>query len=405
MSQGYVSAFNGNRDGYQLPLALQEAGLLDAFVTDFYTASDDCFRKVVPKQLRNRTRLGLPRARAVLAKSAFAAQVIGRLVGVEGRKLYPVTDRMLATRAGQVARRGGSALFCYSGYLPSDLSGLGSPRIVFQYHPHAAYIRQVIGRDIERFPQFAQLYAKQNDITGSLDIAQQRDWERADYIVCASSVTKRSLEFAGCDPAKISVVPYGLDIGAENVVERPGGACEFLFVGQGIARKGLHHLLLAWKQACLPHARLTLICYTIEPQLAQLAQQANVRLLSRQSPEALIHAYRQSDVFVMPSLLEGFGLVYLEALSSGCFIIGSTETGLPDLQLGTDVATLIEGGDVDALSDALIHAATAKRNKNLDPITIAASARQWSWHRFRKTIGVLASDWLRPNFGHEEHAT
>lgn len=395
MSQGYVSAFNGNRDSYQLPLALYEAGLLDSFVTDFYTAKDYRFHKLVPKQLHNRTQAGLPRSSANLALGAFICQIVGRLVGIDGPKIYPITDRMLSRRAGQVARNLQSALFCYGGYLPTDLSEVASPRVIFQYHPHASYIREIIRRDMERYPDFANLYQNQSDLIGSLDISQQRDWERADHIVCASSVTKRSLEFVGCDPARISVVPYGLDIEHE-VISRPHGNCEFLFVGQGVPRKGLHHLLTAWGQANLHNARLTLICYSIEPKLADLArQQANVRLLGRQSRDDLTKAYQQSDVFVMPSLLEGFGLVYLEALANGCFVIGSNETGLPDLNLSSDVAELIEGGDTSGLISALKHAYEAKSNGTLVPAKIAAVAAQWPWQRFREAIGLLAADLLK----------
>ena len=36
MNGTYVCAFRGRRDSYQAPLALQEGGLLDQFITDVY---------------------------------------------------------------------------------------------------------------------------------------------------------------------------------------------------------------------------------------------------------------------------------------------------------------------------------------------------------------------------------
>ena len=49
------------------------------------------------------------------------------------------------------------------------------------------------------------------------------------------------------------------------------------------------------------------------------------------SQPELEQLYQQADVFVLPSLVEGFGYVYLEALARGCFCLGTWNTGLPDV--------------------------------------------------------------------------
>jgi phosphatidylinositol alpha-1,6-mannosyltransferase len=67
-----------------------------------------------------------------------------------------------------------------------------------------------------------------------------------------------------------------------------------------------------------------------------------VRFLGAVAPQDLAQAYRMADLFVMPSTLEGFGIVFLEAMASGTRAIGLAAGGAPDAfadgELGTIVA-------------------------------------------------------------------
>jgi glycosyltransferase involved in cell wall biosynthesis len=173
---------------------------------------------------------------------------------------------------------------------------------------------------------------------------------------------------------------------AQVVLPRPSGKCRFLFVGQGIQRKGLHHLIRAWQARPRPGASLTLVCYRIDPAIASLITDSGIQLLPRRSPEELAEHYRQADVFAMPSLIEGFGLVYLEALAHGCHVLGTTNTGLPDLNLGDAAATVIEPGDIASLDAALSELIDRKREAVFDPQAIANRASRWSWADFRQGV-------------------
>ncbi len=211
-------------------------------------------------------------------------------------------------------------------------------------------------------------------------------WKVADAVVCASDMTRRSLEYAGCPAERITTIPYGFAPPSFEPAPRPPGPCRFLFVGQGIQRKGLHHLLRAWRECPPPDSELTLVCYRIDPGIAALADMPGVRLLGRQSRPELDALYAASDVFVMPSLVEGFGLVYLEALAAGCHVIGTANTGLPNLPLDGDAATVLPAGDIPAIAGALRACAIRKAEGGFDPAAIAAQAGAWSWAQFRSAI-------------------
>jgi glycosyltransferase involved in cell wall biosynthesis len=182
-------------------------------------------------------------------------------------------------------------------------------------------------------------------------------------------------------------VPYGID--AHQRLYRPElkqvAVCQFLFVGQGIQRKGLHHLLKAWGRAKLPGAELTIIASRCDPGIAALAGN-NVRILDHQPSQALAEFYNRSHVFVLPSLIEGFGLVFLEALAAGCFCIGTSNTGLPDLSPPAEAAKIVPAGDIVALTVALEEALDSHNRGEIDANTIRSFASTLSWRRFRESL-------------------
>lgn len=70
----------------------------------------------------------------------------------------------------------------------------------------------------------------------------------------------------------------------------------------------------------------------------------------RQDVEAL---HRRWQVFVQPSIYEGFGLAALEAMASGLPVAASATGGLPELVEDGITGFLVPVGDVDALADRL----------------------------------------------------
>ena len=77
----------------------------------------------------------------------------------------------------------------------------------------------------------------------------------------------------------------------------------------------------------------------------------------------LIRLYRESDIFILPSLAEGFSFPALEAMASGCAVI-STRNGGSDQYITNDFSgLLVERGDSKAIADAVLELVN-------DPITL-----------------------------------
>ncbi len=161
-----------------------------------------------------------------------------------------------------------------------------------------------------------------------------------------------------------------------------------LFVGSGVQRKGLHHLLFAWRKANLPKGSvLTLICRNIEPPLKDLAEKMpGVELLRGTTAEVLQEKYSGSHLFVMPSLVEGFGQVYLESLNQGCPVLGTANTCLPDLGTEEDGVFLTAPGNVEALVASLERLSGLLPGNETLRSRARKNAARWTWSRFRENL-------------------
>jgi starch synthase len=167
--------------------------------------------------------------------------------------------------------------------------------------------------------------------------ADRKDTELAlaDVVFVASSFTHQTLDSAPSFKAAVVVAPYGapsIPAVPPSAPPRPtGNQLRVLFVGSLGQRKGLSYLFEACRQ--LEGAiQLTVIgtrpqedCPALDRELAQ------VRWIGSCPHPQVLAEMAAHDVFVFPSLFEGFGLVLLEAMAMGLPIITTPNTAGPDV--------------------------------------------------------------------------
>jgi len=90
----------------------------------------------------------------------------------------------------------------------------------------------------------------------------------------------------------------------------------------------------------------------IERSVREFELENDVIFTGYMKDEDLHHTYNLAEVFVFPSLYEGFGIPPLEAMASGCPVISSNAASLPEV-VG-DAALLIEPTSSHKISDAII---------------------------------------------------
>lgn len=400
----YVCAFRGRRDSYQVPLALAEAGLLDRFYTDAY--SGPLLRRIaplLPASIRSKIEFrrldGLPDSKIRCLWPTTIREHLRHRLGCSRESTYLLLDRKFSEASAKRARKSRASLLLYSSYAWEAFQAnyTHEPRrVLFQYHPHPEVEARLLAADRHRF---ASILDPRGDAANPIPSASgvvapgDRDaWRSADLVICASTFTRRSLISEGLDPRKCVVIPYGIDSNTQDRdAEPPNSEFKALFVGSGVQRKGLHHLLLAWSSARLPGgARLTLVCRNIEAPLARLAASVSgVELIRGTSADSLRRLYASSHLFAMPSLVEGFGQVYLESLAQGCPVLGTENTCLPDLGDEREGVFVTAAGEIDPLVAALESLAGTLPGRHEIRASARSLAERWTWPRFRK--GLIAS--------------
>ncbi len=89
-------------------------------------------------------------------------------------------------------------------------------------------------------------------------------------------------------------------------------------------------------------------------QLVQLNHLENkVTLCGFVNDQTLIDYYRSADLFVMPSLQEGFGIVFLEAMYFGLPVIGGNRDGSADALKNGELGTLVNPTSIKEISEAI----------------------------------------------------
>ncbi|MEH2295149.1 glycosyltransferase family 4 protein [Nostoc sp.] len=212
--------------------------------------------------------------------------------------------------------------------------------------------REIQQEEAERFPA----------LSASLQAVREPDWKLrrkeqevalADHIFVASSITQQSLLREGVSPDKITVIPYGAPIDYFQPQPKLDQTFRALFVGRVGVRKGVHYLVKAWEELQLPQAELMLVGVNEFPEtwLSQLPD--GVNYIPSVPHTTLNQYYSNANVFVFPSLVEGFGLVLLEAMACGIPVITTPNTAGPDILTDGVEGFIIPIRDVEALKEKL----------------------------------------------------
>lgn len=264
---------------------------------------------------------------------------------------------------------------------------LGRPFFLDRTSAHPAAVRTIMRDFDRRFPAWS---GRTETRPRSVDDAEATEHAFATRIVVGSSFAQATLIAQGVAADKIVVNPYGVDWQTFAAPEPPAARpFRFLFVGTVAAHKGIPILLEAWRRLSLPDTELWIVGGIGTRERRLIPDLPHLRLFG-QTPRAQLPAiYAQADVFVFPSLFEGFGLVLLEALAAGLKIIATPHSAaadlLPDERLGELVAT----GSVEELLAAMQRQRANPPRRTEVQRAAAPLAERFSWAAYGRRWAAL----------------
>ena len=272
-------------------------------------------------------------------------------------------------------------------------------------HPVIITVHDIIPYMMRDNPELTDLH---NFYDRWMDTLAMSNLRRADRIIADSDYTRRMLiEKLRISTEKIRVILLGLELD----VFKPGvvtdefkaqyriepGYKYVLYVGSEMPRKNLSRLLEAFAIVKSKNANVRLIkigspnqsrhYMKLQDQIYKLNLQNEVILQDHVSRDDLISFYNLADVFVFPSLYEGFGIPPLEAMACGAPIICSNTASLPEV-VG-DAALSIDPLDISGWAAAITEVLNNNDLRDLLRVKSLARSAQFSWERMaRETIAV-----------------
>lgn len=212
-------------------------------------------------------------------------------------------------------------------------------------------------------PVFSQFHHK-GEIRGSVDyltlpfhLRNERNAHSGSDVVFTTSEASRAVLITDyrVEASKIRIIPLGVDTSKFQGKKRRSEKTTLLFVGPLIKRKGVEYLIKAFKEIENKDVKLILIGQGRErKKLESLVKRLglkNVEFKGYLEDEELIKHYNMADIFVLPSLKEGFGQVLLEAMTCGLPIVATDATAIPEVVGNAGI--LVEPRNPKALANAI----------------------------------------------------
>lgn len=356
-----VVAHKGAREHFLAARALHRRGALAALVTDWYAPPATAPLRRLPGLGRSVARaLGatapdLPRDR-VIALNAFGLRSRWTLRQADraGRLLEAMRDddQRFAQRVAALPLPPHHVLFAYSYAALEALQAArtrGALAVVDQIDPGRVEW-DLVQEEAQRWPDYAQ--PEPAPAPGYYERAQA-EWRAADVTVVNSDWSRRALVQQGADPRRIAVLPLAYEAGPATSPPPAAGprGLTVLWLGSVILRKGIPYLVEAARQLVGQPVRFLVAGPSGIRAEAMRAAPPNIQWLGQVPRSEAARLYQSADVFVLPTLSDGFAITQVEALAHGLPVIATPNCG--DVVEDGRTGFLVPARDATALAAAI----------------------------------------------------
>lgn len=218
-------------------------------------------------------------------------------------------------------------------------------------------------------------------------------------VLCIASSKSVAEDFHKLGVRRVEIIPNGVDLNKfTNRREVISNQSEFtiLSVGRLEKIKGHRYLIesLVDIKSVVPHARLVVVGDgsgrdRLEAQTRNLKLSDSVEFIGAVPHDQLSEFFARADIFVMPSLSEGFGITAIEAMAAGVPLVASRVGGLLDIIEDGKNGIFTEAKDSGGIARAVL-----SLYNNQDIARSLASngverAKEYSWDRVASEVGHL----------------
>jgi glycosyltransferase involved in cell wall biosynthesis len=392
----------------QTVIAYFEAGYLDKFYTSFFDHPENkfssYFKKIgsIEKEVRRRAFDQLP-------IDKFSSRPIPELLRImASKKAGPlITDKIWEwSELGfdkWVAGKITSKIDAVHTYEHAALATLQRAKelnifsIYEQPSQHHAFFNNIALEQMELYPSLKTEASALLVNTKAVRRNKRRDeeLELATIIICNSSFTKKTLIKGGVNADKICIIPLAFPaVSTPKPVTYTDKPLIFLYAGNQSLRKGSHILYDAWRKCEFKEneAELWMVGRMNLPEELRKDLPGKVVIKENIPHSEMMKLYKQADVFVLPTLADGFGMVVTEAMSQGLPVIASENSCGPDIIEHMKDGWAIPAGSTLALINQMKWCVLHRKDIPKFGVAARQKATNWQWPQYRKELAKLIFD-------------
>ena len=202
----------------------------------------------------------------------------------------------------------------------------GVPCVVDQMDPNRIEI-DLIREEEKKWPGWA---ISSSEVPEEYFQRREKEWRLADRIVVNSDFSRRALIQQGVPSDKVTVIPvcYQNDtVGRIEPKLAHTSPLKVLFLGQVVLRKGIQYLVEAAKMLEGEPIHFDIVGPCGISREAVNSAPPNMTFHGRASRDQTGRWYRESDIFVLPTLSDGFAITQIEAMAHGLPVISTPNCG------------------------------------------------------------------------------
>jgi glycosyltransferase involved in cell wall biosynthesis len=194
--------------------------------------------------------------------------------------------------------------------------------------------------------------------------------DKVDHVIAVCKSDSDKLLSLGLDPCKLSIIPNGFDEhlfspipqrSARAKLRLPPNKRIILAIGTLDEVKGHIHFIEAMRRVLKARSDVLAMIVgsgrleaKLQKGISKFGLEGKVLLIGREPHNKIPLWINASDVFVMPSLNEGFPTVIPEVLACGKPVIGTNVGGIPDAISDENVGIIVNAADPEALVQAIL---------------------------------------------------
>jgi len=399
----------GAREHYAVPRVLHRNGHLAALYTDFWAGG-------FVRQMARRTNLKTFRSLATRFHSELSAAPI---ISWNARSLAWEAG-LRHQRNGQVyksfAKIGNAFALCVrealkqrndfnpdSIFFSYDTGALETMEwcrerrircILNQMDPNRVEV-EMVQEEEKRWPGWS---AQSLEVPEEYFRRREKEWALADRVVVNSDFCGQALVKQGVPAQKLTVLPLCFEAGnaepQNNQRNSQNGKSKLriLFLGQVILRKGIQYLIEAAKLLENEPVRFDIVGPIGISEAAVTTAPKNMTFHGRATRDQTANWYRQSDVFVLPTLSDGFAITQLEAMSYGLPVVATPCCGSV-VSDGVD-GFIVPPRDANTLAKTIQRYSTEPGLLEQQRNAVHAKIRQFTLDRLASNLRSLEQEML-----------